>query len=66
MGFEVDDIRNSNKKIQSSGWKMEHEVHEEPWGQLTTIFFSPEGTLIEITNTPGARVIVENVKAINE
>lgn len=33
---------------------MEHEVHEEPWGQLTAIFFSPEGTLIEITNTPGA------------
>lgn len=40
------------EELRSAGHRVLREAHEEPWGQTTARFLSPEGLLVGITFTP--------------
>lgn len=39
-------------ELRAKGHRVLREAHEEPWGQTTARFLSPEGLLVGITFTP--------------
>lgn len=39
-------------ELRAAGHRVLREAHEEPWGQTTARFLSPEGLLVGITYTP--------------
>jgi catechol 2,3-dioxygenase-like lactoylglutathione lyase family enzyme len=39
-------------ELRAAGHRVLREAHEEPWGQTTARFLSPEGLLVGITFTP--------------
>ncbi len=40
------------EELRTAGHRVLREAHEEPWGQTTARFLSPEGLLVGITFTP--------------
>jgi len=46
--FETDNINEIFNKLNSSGIKFLHNIHEESWGQKTIRFFDTDNHLIEI------------------
>jgi catechol 2,3-dioxygenase-like lactoylglutathione lyase family enzyme len=40
------------EELRAAGHRVLSEAHEEPWGQTTARFMSPEGLLVGITFTP--------------
>ena len=55
--FETDDLRGTFEKIKTKGIEFMHEIHEEPWGQMTIRFYDPDRHLIEIGETMEAFVL---------
>ena len=55
--FEVDDVEAASKSIASEGWKLSQPPKKEDWGQVTSRFISPGGSLCGISETPWAREI---------
>jgi catechol 2,3-dioxygenase-like lactoylglutathione lyase family enzyme len=39
-------------ELQTAGYRVLRDAHEEPWGQTTSRLLSPEGLLVGITFTP--------------
>jgi catechol 2,3-dioxygenase-like lactoylglutathione lyase family enzyme len=46
--FETEDLAAARERIRQAGGEFLHEIHEEPWGQMTMRFFDPDRHLIEI------------------
>lgn len=46
--FESDDIDAEFERLQASGVRLIHKVHEEPWGQRTFRCWDPDGHIIEV------------------
>jgi catechol 2,3-dioxygenase-like lactoylglutathione lyase family enzyme len=46
--FETENFSQVYETLKSQNVKFLHEIHEEPWGQLTIRFFDPDDHLIEI------------------
>ncbi len=63
VGFEVDDVDAASNAIKSKGWKIAQATKKEPWEQITSRFFTPSGALSEVSETPWARRIAQNVQA---
>jgi catechol 2,3-dioxygenase-like lactoylglutathione lyase family enzyme len=40
------------EELRTAGHRVLREAHEEPWGQTTARFLSPEGLLVGVTFTP--------------
>jgi hypothetical protein len=40
------------EELRGAGHRVLREAHEEPWGQTTARFLSPEGLLVGVTFTP--------------
>jgi catechol 2,3-dioxygenase-like lactoylglutathione lyase family enzyme len=46
--FETENLPDIFENLKSKNVKFLHQIHEEPWGQLTIRFFDPDNHLIEI------------------
>jgi catechol 2,3-dioxygenase-like lactoylglutathione lyase family enzyme len=46
--FETEDLAAARERVRKAGCEFLHEIHEEPWGQMTMRFFDPDRHLIEI------------------
>jgi len=46
--FETENLADIFKTLKSKNVIFLHQIHEEPWGQLTIRFFDPDNHLIEI------------------
>ena len=55
--FEVDDVDEAAQAITSSGWHLAQPPKTEEWGQKTSRFLSPGGSLAGVVETPWAREI---------
>lgn len=63
VGFEVDDVAEASQAAAGRGLAFVQEAKTEPWGQSTSRFLSPGGALLEFSQTPWARRIVQNLEA---
>ena len=59
--FETAQPGDAYNKLQETGVKFLHGIHEEPWGQRTMRFFDPDGHLVEIGDP--LDVFVKNMAA---
>jgi catechol 2,3-dioxygenase-like lactoylglutathione lyase family enzyme len=46
--FETEDLNEVVSQLKLKNTQFLHEIHEEPWGQLTIRFFDPDNHLIEV------------------
>ncbi|MDP8227866.1 MAG: VOC family protein [Candidatus Electryoneaceae bacterium] len=60
VGFEVDDIVGDTAQIESRYHPFVQQPKEEVWGQTTSRFRTPSGTVCELSETPDARTIESN------
>ncbi len=57
--FEADEVSSATDSVRASGVNVPQGRSEEPWGQITSRFFSPSGALVGLTETPWARKLGE-------
>lgn len=50
--FEVADVGDAARELQSKGYRLIHEARTEPWTQVTARLLSPEGLLVAVCYTP--------------
>ena len=50
--FEVADVAAAAEKLKAKSYRLIHDAHTEPWGQITARLLSPEGLLIAVCYTP--------------
>ena len=62
LGLEVDSVEEASRNLASSSAKLAQSPKKEPWGQITSRFFSPSGALCEFSETPGARLIAQDLR----
>jgi hypothetical protein len=55
LEFDVDDVEEATRELESQGHRMLIKNKKEPWGQTVSRFISPEGLLVGITFTPSMR-----------
>lgn len=66
LGLEVDSVEEASAELESGGSSLAQSPKKEPWGQITSRFLSPSGALCEFSETPGARLIVEDLRLESE
>ena len=66
VGFEVDDVEEANQTMSAGGLEFIHGPRIEPWKQITSRFLSPSGVPCEISSTPWARRITQQMRASEE
>jgi catechol 2,3-dioxygenase-like lactoylglutathione lyase family enzyme len=66
VGFEVDSVDEASEALKDKGWQIAQPPQKEPWGQVTSRFFSPSGALSEVSEMPPARRIVQQLRAAEE
>jgi catechol 2,3-dioxygenase-like lactoylglutathione lyase family enzyme len=62
VGFEVDEVASAAETLRRGGLGLLQAPKREPWGQATSRFLLPGGTLGEVAETPWARRIIENAR----
>jgi catechol 2,3-dioxygenase-like lactoylglutathione lyase family enzyme len=50
--FEVADVASAAAELTADGYRLIHDAHIEPWGQITARLLSPEGLLVAVCFTP--------------
>jgi hypothetical protein len=55
LEFDVEDIDEATKELESRGYRLLVAARKEPWEQVVTRFLSPEGLLVGVTVTPWMR-----------
>jgi catechol 2,3-dioxygenase-like lactoylglutathione lyase family enzyme len=50
--FEVPDVPAAADELKAKGYRLIHDPHTEPWGQITARLLSPEGLLIAVCYSP--------------
>ena len=65
-GFEVDDVEETTQSMSAAGTVFAHAPREEPWKQVTSRFMSTSGALCELSDTPWARRITQQMRASEE
>jgi catechol 2,3-dioxygenase-like lactoylglutathione lyase family enzyme len=63
VGFEVDSVAESSEAMQSKGWSLLQSTKTEGWGQTVSRFLAPSGALAEISETPWARKLIQQLQA---
>jgi catechol 2,3-dioxygenase-like lactoylglutathione lyase family enzyme len=61
VGFEVDTVAEAESSLRSQSVAVVQGSKLEPWGQQTARFLSPSGALCEVSETPPARRIAQDV-----
>jgi len=57
VGFEVDSVKDAEDSFRSKDVPVVQSAKLESWGQQTSRFLSPSGSLCEVSETPGVREI---------
>ena len=57
--FEVDEVAEASSAIKRKGWAIVQPPKKETWGQVTSRFFSPGGSLSGFAETPWRRQYTE-------
>ena len=60
VGFEADSVDTATEALRVR-WTLSQAPQTEPWGQRTSRFMSPSGALCELSETPAARRLVNDV-----
>ena len=55
LEFDVDDVEDASRELESRGYKLLVSNRTEPWGQVVSRLISPEGLLVGLTMTPWMR-----------
>ena len=55
LEFDVDDVEDASRELESRGYKLLVSNRTEPWGQVVSRLISPEGLLVGVTMTPWMR-----------
>ncbi len=55
LEFDVDDVAEATREMESRGYRIVVPNRTEPWGQVVTRLLSPEGLLVGLTMTPWMR-----------
>ena len=63
LGFEVDGVAAAEKALRSGGADVVQADKVEPWGQRTARFLGASGALLEVSETPQARRLTQDVRA---
>lgn len=50
--FEVQDVAAAAEELTGKGYRLIHDAHTEPWGQITARLLSPDGLLVAVCYTP--------------
>ena len=53
--FEVDDVADAAKELESRGYQLLHGARTEPWGQTVARLLSPEGLIVGVSYAPTMR-----------
>ncbi len=63
LGFEVDNVSDSEQRLRDGGIDVIQPAKTEPWEQVTSRFLTPGGAFCEIAETPWARRITQDMSA---
>jgi hypothetical protein len=63
LEFDVDDVAEATRELESRGYKLLVSNRTEPWGQVVSRLISPEGLLVGLTFTPWMRPGQHDVSA---
>jgi len=63
VGFEVESVDAATPTLARTDGVLAQAGQNEPWGQRTARFWSPSGTLCELSETPWARQLAQPVQA---
>lgn len=63
VAFEVDDAAAMEARLADAGMDVVQPTKTEPWEQVTCRFISPGGALGEVSETPWARRITQDMTA---
>ncbi len=55
LEFDVDDVGEATRELESRGYRVLVANRTEPWGQVVSRLLSPEGLLLGLTMTPWMR-----------
>jgi Glyoxalase-like domain len=55
LEFDVDNVEQATRELESQGHRMLIKNKKEPWGQTVSRFITPEGLLVGVTFTPAMR-----------
>jgi len=66
IGFEVDVVEADTRVAEEKGLTFIQTPNKEPWGQVTNRYFSPSGALCELSETPWARKIIQDIEIKEE
>ena len=55
LEFDVEDVEDATRELESAGYRLLVRNRKEPWGQVVTRMISPEGFLVGVTETPWMR-----------
>ncbi len=55
LEFDVDNVEQATRELESQGHRMLVKNKKEPWGQTVSRFITPEGLLVGISFTPSMR-----------
>ena len=66
IGFEVDSVAESSEAFAGTGRILAQAPQTEPWGQVTSRFFSPSGALAEFSEAPWARRLAQPTQGLPE
>ena len=66
VGLEVDSVEAASENLGARGAKVAQAPKREPWGQMTSRFLSPSGALCELSETPNARSIAQDLRVESE
>jgi hypothetical protein len=55
LEFDVDDVTEATREMESAGYRLLVSNRTEPWGQVVSRLISPEGLLVGLTFTPWMR-----------
>lgn len=63
VGFEVEAVADAERELAGKAWPILQPRRQEPWGQVTSRFYSPSGALCEVAETPWARRLSQPLQA---
>ena len=64
--FEVDSVNDATDSVGDRGWQIVQPPKTESWGQTTSRFMLPSGMLGGFSETPWARRVSQDLKAVGE
>lgn len=62
LSFEVDSVEQESQRLEGDGITLLQKPQKEQWGQITARLLTTSRTLVELVETPNARIITQQIK----